>query len=98
MEIIAHKPMVLMLHTASTKVAPQLALAGDANTINADLPIPVLMTNSIINGQCNVIIDGAQYAGNRTFKVTIGNETHLVKLAHVLEKGDTWLHVQAIIN
>ncbi|NOT16813.1 MAG: hypothetical protein HOP20_01940 [Sulfuriferula sp.] len=98
MEIIAHKPMVLMLHTANTKVTPQLALAGDANTINADLPIPVLMTNSIINGQCNVIIDGAQYAGNRTFKVTIGNETHLVKLAHVLEKGDTWLHVQAIIS
>ncbi|MEQ1668277.1 MAG: hypothetical protein ABL868_07475 [Sulfuriferula sp.] len=98
MEIIAQKPLVLMLHTAGTANLPQLSLAEDANAINADLPIPVLMTTAITNGQFNLIIDGAQYTGNRTFKVTMGNETHLVKLAHVLEKGDTWLHVQAIIT
>lgn len=98
MEIIAQKPVVLMLHTSGAANPSQLTLADNANAINADLPIPVLMTTAITNGQFNLIIDGAQYTGNRTFKIIMGNESHLVKLAHVLEKGDTWLHVQAIIT
>ena len=98
MEIITHKPIVLMLHATDTANLPHLALAEGINSGNADLPIPVLMTTAIINGQFNLIIDGAQYAGNRSFKVTMGTETHLVKLANVLEKGDSWLHVQAIVT
>lgn len=98
MEIIAQHPAVLMLHIAHAPTTPQLSLANDISAIDDNLPIPVLMTTSIISGQFNLIIDGAQYSGNRTFKVTMGHETHLVKLAHVLEKGDTWLHVQAIIT
>jgi hypothetical protein len=98
MEIIAQHPAVLMLHIATTSTAPQLTLMQDANAIDDSLPIPVIMTTNIVNAQFNLIIDGAQYSGNRTFKVSMGHETHLVKLAHVLEKGDTWLHVQAIIT
>jgi hypothetical protein len=98
MEIIAQHPAVLMLHVATLPTTPQLALAHEVSAIDDNLPIPVIMTTNIVNAQFNLIIDGAQYSGNRTFKVTMGHETHLVKLAHVLEKGDTWLHVQAIIT
>lgn len=94
MEILGKHPMLLMLH----ELHPNVTLAETEHTINAELPIAVLITSAIENGRCTLVIDSAAYAGNKLFKVTIGQQHSIVKLGRVLEKGDAWLHVQAAIT
>lgn len=95
MEVLGQHPALLMLQPLNSN----LALATEtAQTLNAELAIAVLLTGPVHNGQLTFIMDGAEYTGNKLFKVTIGQDISIVKLGRVLEKGDSWIHVQAGIS
>lgn len=95
MEVLGQHPVLLTFQPLNTN----LALAtGTAQTLNAELSIAVLLTSPIHNGQLTLIMDSAEYTGNKLYKITIGQDVNIVKLGRVLEKGDSWIHVQAGIS
>ncbi|ARU32483.1 hypothetical protein CAP31_12820 [Sulfuriferula sp. AH1] len=95
MEVLGQHPVLLMFQPLNTN----LALATKTEqTLNAELSIAVLLTGPIHNGQLTLIMDSAEYTGNKLFKVTIGQNPSIVKLGRMLEKGDAWIHVQATIS
>lgn len=94
MEILGKLPVMMMFHPLN----PNLTVAESAHVISTDLPVPVIITHPVQNGMFTLIIDSANYTGNRLFKVTMDQEPNIAKLGHVIEQGDSWIHVQATLT
>ena len=84
MEIMAHTPVLLMLHPLQS-----------AGSVSSPVPdngaIMAIMTSMPRNGHFSLIIDSIQYSRERQFKTMLDQKTLLVSLDRMLEKGDTWI-------
>ncbi|MHB1676053.1 MAG: hypothetical protein ACYCSS_00765 [Sulfuriferula sp.] len=91
MEVLAHKPALLMLHT------PQSPPHASTSSISAPSSgsIMALMVSPLQNGHFSLIIDSVQYSRERQFKTTLEQKSILIRLDRVLEKGDSWIYAGA---
>lgn len=94
MEVLAQKPALLTLQALSK--LPQLGTSVGKQPASPNTePIAALLTSTIQDGQLTLIIEIPQYAKERQFKIITEQSSTLITLGNILEKGDSWICVEA---
>lgn len=91
-EILSHKPQMLLLRPQSVNVLQGYTVDG-VETTDAALPVPVIFTALINNNRGELLMEAAQYASGRSFQSSIDAQKGTIRLRDVIEKGDGWMRV-----
>ncbi len=91
-EILSHKPQMLLLRPQSANVLQGYTVDG-VETTDAMLPVPVIITGLTNNDSGELLLEAAQYVSGRGFQASIGAQKGTIRLRDVIEKGDGWMRV-----
>ncbi|WP_147070031.1 hypothetical protein [Sulfuriferula plumbiphila] len=93
-EVLSHKPQMLLLRPQSVNALQGYAVGG-VETTDATPPVPVIFTTLPASGPGELLLEAAQYASGRSFQASFGAQKGTIRLRDVIEKGDGWMRVAA---
>lgn len=94
-EILGQQPEVLLASPDSAPSAHDDEAPGQESATKL-LPITVLSIHRT-NHHCELLLESAQYASGRSFRIGRNPHAEAMQLRDVIEKGDGWLRVRADI-
>lgn len=89
-EVLAHKPRMLLLRPESSSRLHGYAVDG-VDATESTLPVAALLVAHTPPTQGELILEAAHYSSGRTFDTTLAQHKCTLRLRDVMETGDGWM-------